>query len=235
MASCVQLCVEYLVQLSRSFADHLLVVYLGILLAVFEADAIPLHELHPIVVVEGHLFLLGRRQLGIEIPFGVPCKNLSRIEHLLCLLLLDEFVELDRLIQLSFCVCFRWLVRTRLENLLFFCFISWRELERELLAEPVSVSFLLGHLYVVLLFEEALDRTACMGGLIDRSVRDVCLSVDDSHLAPWVLVPDLLNRSVASGSHREVVARPLHVAGQVLVSMRQYYGLDIMVWVHPRL
>ena len=98
MASCVQLCVEDLVQLSRSFAYHLLVVYLGVLLAVFEADAVPLHELHPIIVVKGHLFLLGRRQLGVQIPFGVPSEDLSCIEHLLCLLLLDEFVEFDRLV-----------------------------------------------------------------------------------------------------------------------------------------
>ena len=123
---------------------------------------------------------------------------------------------------------------TRLENLLLLCFVSRRELVRELLTESVSVPLLLGHLYVVLLFEEALDWTACMGGLIDRSVRDVRLSIYNSDFAPWVLVPDLLNRSVASGSHREVITRPLHVAGQVLVCMRQHYGLDIMVWMHPR-
>ena len=98
MASSVQLCVEDLVKLSRSFADHLLVVYLGVLFAVFEADAVPLHELHPIIVVKGHLFLLGRRQLGVEISFGVSSKNLSRVEDLLSLLLLDEFVEFDRLV-----------------------------------------------------------------------------------------------------------------------------------------
>ena len=90
---------------------------------------------------------------------------------------------------------------TRLENLLLLCFVSRRELVRELLTESVSVPLLLGHLYVVLLFEEALDWTACMGGLIDRSVRDVCLTIHYSDLAPRVLVPYLLNSSVASSSH----------------------------------
>ena len=103
-------------------------------------------------------------------------------------------------------------MRTWLEDLLLLCFVSGRELVSELLTESVSVPLLLGHLYVVFLFEEALDWTACMGGLIDRPVRDVRLAIYNSDLAPWVLVPDLLNRSVASGSHREVVARPLHVA-----------------------
>ena len=103
-------------------------------------------------------------------------------------------------------------MRAWLENLLLLCLVSRRELVRELLAEPVAVPLLLSHLYVVFLFEEAFDWTACMGGFIDRPVRDVRLSIYNSELAPWVLIPDLLNRSVASCSHREVVARPLHVA-----------------------